>query len=187
MSLVISGAKATYRGVGTVNGKGSHKFLVSAIDGDVNGGGGTDKFRIKIYADGSSSEVLYDNQMGASDNADAITVLGGGSIVIHTKKTKSAEIATAVEPEIYRPEFKVYPNPFSERLRIEFVSQESTHGRIDLFNMTGQLVKTVFNQPVKAGVLYHADFVPETEVSNFYIYRMTLGNSVQVGKVIYRE
>jgi len=27
--------------------------------------------------------VVYDNQAGASDDADATTALGGGSIVIH--------------------------------------------------------------------------------------------------------
>jgi hypothetical protein len=187
MSLVVSGAKATYRGIGTVNGTGSHKFLVSAIDGDLPGGGGADKFRIKIYANGSSSEVLYDNQAGASDNADATTILGGGSIVIHTKKNKSAEIATAIEHELHLPLFNVYPNPFSDRLRIEFVPKESTHGRIDMFDMTGRLVKTVFNQPVEAGVHYNVEFVPGNEVTSFYIYRMTLGKAVRNGKVIYRK
>ena len=29
------------------------------------------------------SEVVYDNQLGANDNADPMTALGGGSIVVH--------------------------------------------------------------------------------------------------------
>jgi hypothetical protein len=41
-------------------------------------------FRMKVMdADGI---VVYDNQMGASDIATLTTVLGGGSIVIHTGK-----------------------------------------------------------------------------------------------------
>lgn len=48
-TLLISGVKATYRGIGTVNGYGSYGFMVSAVDGDVSGGVGNDKFRIKIW------------------------------------------------------------------------------------------------------------------------------------------
>ncbi|MBN3581698.1 T9SS type A sorting domain-containing protein, partial [Algoriphagus aestuarii] len=88
MQLVISGAKATYTGKGTVNGSGNHKFRVVAIDGDVSGGGGTDKFRIMIWGDNSSSTLLYDNKRGVSESGDDATEIGGGSIVIHKPNGK---------------------------------------------------------------------------------------------------
>ncbi|MBI4905363.1 MAG: hypothetical protein HY820_17140 [Acidobacteria bacterium] len=78
--LVIAGAKAQYKGSGTINGAGTYNFMLTAIDGDMPGGGGTDRFRIKIWAPGGT---VYDNQMNGNDNADPTTVLGGGSIVIH--------------------------------------------------------------------------------------------------------
>jgi hypothetical protein len=59
------------------------RLILSATDGEVPGGGGTDKFRIKIV-DKATSVVVYDNQ-GGDDNADPLTVLGGGSIVVHAK------------------------------------------------------------------------------------------------------
>jgi hypothetical protein len=80
--LVISGAKARYQGSGMINGTGAYGFLLIAIDGQVNGGGGADKFRIKIW-NKNKGDVVYDNQMNGSDDADPITALGGGSIVIH--------------------------------------------------------------------------------------------------------
>jgi PKD repeat protein len=80
--LVIAGAKAIYKGSGTVNGEAGYGFLVSAIDGQKPGGGGADKFRIKIW-DISDGTVVYDNQPGDGDDASAQTTLGGGSIVIH--------------------------------------------------------------------------------------------------------
>jgi hypothetical protein len=79
--LVVAGAKAQYKGAGTINGTGNYGFLLTATDGQVNGGGGTDKFRIKIW-DVATGNIVYDNQLGADDNADPTTVLGGGSIVI---------------------------------------------------------------------------------------------------------
>ena len=80
--LVIAGAKAQYKGFGTINGSGDYGFLLTATDGQVNGGGGVDKFRIKIW-DKATGNVIYDNQMSAADNADATQPLAGGSIVIH--------------------------------------------------------------------------------------------------------
>ncbi len=81
--LVISGPKAQYKGTGTINGVPGYGFLLTAWDGQINGGGGVDKFRIKIWD--QSGNVVYDNQMGDSDTADPTTAIGGGSIVIHTK------------------------------------------------------------------------------------------------------
>ena len=47
--LVIAGPKAQYKGEGTINGSGSYRFMLTAIDGQINGGGGVDKFRIRIW------------------------------------------------------------------------------------------------------------------------------------------
>jgi DNA-binding beta-propeller fold protein YncE len=82
--LVVAGAKAQYKGVGTINGVGEYGFMLTAIDGAIKGGDGTDLFRIKIWDRGTDA-IVYDNQMGASDTSDPTTVISGGSIVIHTK------------------------------------------------------------------------------------------------------
>jgi PKD repeat protein len=79
--LVVAGAKAQYKGIGTINGAGTYRFMLTAIDGDLLAGGkGLDKFRIRIWDDNG---LIYDNQLNAPDTADPTTVLGGGSIVIH--------------------------------------------------------------------------------------------------------
>ena len=86
--LVISGARAQYKGEGTINGVGRYGFLLTARDGQASGGGGADGFRIKIWiieADGSDGSVVYDNRIAEPEDSDATTVLGGGSIVIHAK------------------------------------------------------------------------------------------------------
>jgi len=84
--LVVSGPKAQFKGVGTINGTGNYGFLLTATDGQVNGGGGVDKFRIKIW-DIVSGIVVYDNAPLASDDIDAADpqAISGGSIVIHSR------------------------------------------------------------------------------------------------------
>lgn len=83
--LVVAGAKATFKGTGRINGIEGFEFIISAIDGEVNGGGIVDRFRIKIYQQ-NGGHVVYDNLMHANDSADPTTALGGGSINIHKAK-----------------------------------------------------------------------------------------------------
>jgi hypothetical protein len=81
--LVIAGARAQYKGSGTINGGGNYGFMLTAIDGQINGGGGIDKFRMKIWDKNNGDAIVYDNQLSAPDSDEPSTVLGGGSIVIH--------------------------------------------------------------------------------------------------------
>jgi len=107
---------------------------------------------------------------------------------------KSSEIAKAIEPAIepvIEPvvEFavlKVYPNPFTDILRFNFVSPESVNARIDLFDMNGRMIKTIFEKPIEAGVNYEAEFIPENIMSAIYFYRVTMGNEIFRGKVVRR-
>jgi hypothetical protein len=80
---VVSGPLAQYKGTGSVNGVAGYTFLLTATDGDANGGGGIDKFRIKIL--NSSGTAIYDNSRGSSDDPTAANpqAISGGSIVIH--------------------------------------------------------------------------------------------------------
>jgi len=80
--LVVAGARAQYKGSGTIKGmNGTFGFMLTAIDGQVAGGGGVDKFRMKIWD--SNGAIVYDNQLGLNDDGDPTTTLGGGSIVVH--------------------------------------------------------------------------------------------------------
>ncbi len=51
----------------------------------MRGGGGVDKFRIKIW-DKVSGGRVYDNLLDAPEDADPTTALAGGSIAIHKEK-----------------------------------------------------------------------------------------------------
>lgn len=82
--LVVAGAKAMYKGTGTINGEGEYGFMLTAIDGQIKGRDGMDKFRIKIW-EKATDALVYDNQLNALDTDDPTTVISGGSIVIHTK------------------------------------------------------------------------------------------------------
>ena len=86
--LVVAGAKAQFRGTGTVNGTGTYGFLLTVTDGALAGGGGVDKFRIKVWDTSSGDTLVYDNVLGASEDIDLANpqALQSGSVVIHKPK-----------------------------------------------------------------------------------------------------
>ena len=85
--LVISGSHlAQFKGTGTINGAGNYGFILTAIDAGNTPSTDVDLFRIKIWDKNDGDIIVYDNQMGAADNADPTTPIAGGSIVIHTGK-----------------------------------------------------------------------------------------------------
>jgi len=82
--LVIAGAKAIYKGVGTINGEGNYGFMLSAIDAGLTPQkDDVDTFRIKIWDKDNGDTVVYDNHIGASEDANPSAAIAGGSIVIH--------------------------------------------------------------------------------------------------------
>jgi hypothetical protein len=84
--LVVAGAKAIFRGEGRVNGRGDYGFMLTAVDAKLTPGADVDMFRIKIWDKNAGDAVIYDNQLGAADDAEPTTAIGGGSIVIHKAK-----------------------------------------------------------------------------------------------------
>ena len=129
MSLVIAGAQAIYKGVGTINGQAGYSFMVSAIDGNLKSTPVADKFRIKIWNTATSAAV-YDNQLGAADNLDATTALGGGSIVIHEVKKGSAsrEAIVTSQPQPVQLflafNVKVLNNPTTTSFKLKLESND---------------------------------------------------------------
>jgi hypothetical protein len=79
-SQTVSGAKAQFRGTGTVNGAGSYGFVLTTTDGDQIGGV-PDTFRIRIWSRATGATV-YDNEMGSPDNADPVTPVGSMSSIV---------------------------------------------------------------------------------------------------------
>jgi large repetitive protein len=190
MSLVISGAKATYRGIGTVNGKGNHKFLIIAIDGDISGGGGQDKFRIKIWDDNSSS-VLYDNQRLADENSNDATILGGGSIVIHKPKggnqkgQQETAVAENFEPVIeILSSMSIAPNPVRTEALIRFSFNADASAMVEVFDFGNRKVANLFNGKVTANQVNELTFSRDGIPSGSYFVKVTASNGQTFTKQI---
>ncbi len=103
---------------------------------------------------------------------------------------KSAEIATDVTTQIQPIDslmLKTYPNPFTERLYIEFSNATNTHARIEILDITGSKLETLFDNQIDGGQLYKVEYIPNMVSSHVIIYRLITNTETRQGKVIYNE
>ena len=138
--LVIAGPQAKFKGLGTINNSGNYGFMLSAVDGQVNGGGDVDKFRIKIWDRDDNDKVIYDNQPGEVDDSELTTALGGGSIVIHGEKHNNPQAAPGLLPVGTRL-LAAYPNPFNPEVWIPYQLGADSQITIRIYDLMGRLVR----------------------------------------------
>ncbi|MHA1939977.1 MAG: FlgD immunoglobulin-like domain containing protein [Candidatus Thorarchaeota archaeon] len=127
----------------------------------MDGGGGVDKFRIKIWDKDVSDAVVYDNQLDDADDVEATDAIEGGSIVIHDKGQskiagnldQSEEFGLSSLPEDYALS-QNYPNPFNPETEIYFQLPETNHVVVAIFNTRGQEIRRLADGNYEAG--YHS-------------------------------
>ena len=179
-SLVIAGYKAIYKGIGTINGIGSYKFMVSAVDGDVSGGGGYDKFRIKIW-NKTDNAIVYDNNLGKDENDVPSTALGGGSIVIH-----KADVKTPKSMQMAEFGLKVYPNPFTDHIYFDLQLKTDSKVRLEIFDISGTKLATLYNDVVVAFDRYQLEYTPKNVSSGILFYYLIVDGQLMFdGKLIH--
>ncbi|MEX2231786.1 MAG: HYR domain-containing protein [Cyclobacteriaceae bacterium] len=193
--LLVDGENAFLTGTGKLNNKGGYGILISMVDDetkvkDPKGGKDkkdnadknskkSDRIRVKIWD--PSGKVIYDTQLGAKDEAVATTVLGGGSIEIEKDKmdfmnSYESPVATSFGED--EESTKVFPNPYSDWVEVQFhaVSQENI--TILIIEMSGNVI---FNQifPVSEDGSYSLDLPSDTR-AGFYILKIKQGNKVEI-------
>jgi hypothetical protein len=78
---------------------------------------------------------------------------------------------------------KAYPNPFNNDVKFVVTAAKSGNGTLEIFNIMGQKVKTVFQGHVSAGVNNFDLNLPGQKYANL-IYRFILDNKLVTGKLI---
>ena len=81
-----------------------------------------------------------------------------------------------------------YPNPFNPVTNFEFHLSQSSHVKIEIFNIVGQKVKVLVDEDMKPGV-YMADWNSTDDegkqvASGIYFYRMQAGDYADIKKMV---
>ncbi len=81
-----------------------------------------------------------------------------------------------------------YPNPFNPETVLEYSVKAKSHVALEIFNITGQKVRTLVNETVPAGsyriVWDGRDETTEKVSSGIYLYRLTSDNFTETKKMV---
>jgi hypothetical protein len=110
------------------------------------------------------------------------------AVIVSPKSMQANKIPDINNPEIRKPEMKCYPNPFNEKTEICFLLPDDDHATVEIFDVTGKWIETLFNADIKGQSEYKVEFDAIKLPANIYIYRITTNNEVYTGKMIlYRK
>lgn len=81
------------------------------------------------------------------------------------------EIAAQIDSGYFLSE--AYPNPFNPRTQLEVAVERDQHVRVDVFDLTGRAVSTLFNGMLSSGTVRMISFDGATLPSGIYLVRAT--------------
>jgi hypothetical protein len=79
---------------------------------------------------------------------------------------------------------KAYPNPFAEEVTIEFTSSTDGEATVEIFDLAGNKIASIYNGEVKAGMVNTVKFRGEDLPSGIYLYVITSGDKRVYDRII---
>ena len=79
-----------------------------------------------------------------------------------------------------------YPNPFNPTTKIPFALKKAAHVKLLVYNVSGQLVKTLVNETMLPGT-YEYDFDARGLASGTYFYRISFDGKLQTRKMMFTK
>lgn len=79
--------------------------------------------------------------------------------------------------------FEIMPNPVSEMAYFDFSLTEKNDVRIDLIDINGRLIETIYNQGSQEGI-YHIAYDVNLIPAGLYIVRLNAGNIVRTEQIV---
>ena len=84
--------------------------------------------------------------------------------------------------EIYKA--VAYPNPFSTQTTIRFTAKKDARTLVELYNIKGEKIETLFSSDVHAGQDYNITVQEAVLPKGIYIYTISNGKQKQTGRII---
>ena len=119
-----------------------------------------------------SIQVCYDQVTVTVEYSQPVTKAGRSSTAAEVKQLK--------EPIIY-------PNPFTTKANIHFTASESGSAVIELYNIAGTKIRTLFSGNVVRGEVYNTSFGDALLPGGVYVYTISNGKQKYTGRIIKLE
>lgn len=119
--------------------------------------------------------VKDDNGCISGDDAECATAITSNREVKKSEKQQPEnvrkEVSTFTVNENKQASIKVYPNPFQSKVQFEVNVDEAGYGSLEIFNMMGQKIKTIYAGQLNKGLQYFSAIVPAGTHQLVYILR----------------
>lgn len=129
---------------------------------------------------GSSSYRSYPVTMGACKN-DENESNETDSTLVEDSDLTGLNLIPLVPQEGF---ISAYPNPFNDKLNIEFSLPEDSRAKLEIFNVAGQVIATLFDGEVKANEEYKFEFTPNGISRGVIFYRLQTETQTYYDKVV---
>ena len=128
-----------------------------------------------------NSEGILTARFGCSDN----TVPVEGDCITPTVTTRAQMNVPTFDEQVSSLTATAYPNPYNDKVRFTLQSPLSGQGSLEVFNMLGQRMATVYQGFIEAGKTKVVEFnVPDANRTSL-IYSFKVGNQRVSGKVLH--
>ena len=157
---------------------------------------------IKIVCIGNAETVtlfgsVNDNWWAPVSDATIAVVYDGREVQVNTDEKGQYEvilkdIQTSINSSVNNPvNFTLYqnfPNPFNPTTTIHFILSNQEYVRLNIYNITGQLVRRLVDEKREAGTHYVMwDGTDDSGIhvsTGVYFYRVEVGKAVQTRKMV---
>jgi hypothetical protein len=132
---------------------------------------------VVAFHDGRRFLNYYDTQQGCE--------LLTGSAAIETTAANTATSIVAEKETENIMTVTAFPNPFTDNINFQIETKQSGQGTLEVYNITGQKIKTIFSGYLNAGKQRFSMNVPAGQSSVlFYVFRM--GSQKISGKLLHK-
>ena len=159
----------------TVNATGGSGFTYKLNNGAPQGSN-----VFNNLASGSVTSITVTNSDGCSATVSCLSLVESC-----VERPTGARISTPqqIESSASTTTVKAYPNPFSDRVKFMVTSTVAGNGNLEVYNMMGQKVKTVYQGYIAKGTQTFELSLPKQNVGNL-VYVLRIGDKKMTGKIL---
>jgi hypothetical protein len=144
---------------------------------------------VVVEPDGGNSTITPESVLTDQDGTARFQISNSNEeIVEYSIKASGLELVRPVEIEFVFSEGQLtlgnnYPNPYNNQTLIPFVVPESGPVRLDIYNTSGVLIRTLVNENFPTGY-YEVPFNGAGLASGVYFYRLITNQGVLIEKML---
>lgn len=138
-------------------------------------------------AAGSNPSIIYQTPAAC---ISAAATCGAGSVCPQSQRSNTvtqtettARVLGSATLEASSVTVSALPNPFSNQVRFMITNPEAGSGTLDIYNMAGQKIKTVYQGNIPAGISYFDLTLATKQVAN-HVYVLRIGDKKMTGKIL---